>query len=68
MEPRGCNRWQPIAKRLKQAKTVAVGCDQLPRAAETTIVFIGSYRPLLCPFSLCCPITVRAATSFTRPR
>jgi hypothetical protein len=36
MEPRGCNRWQPVAKRsrLKRARTsqtVAVGCDRLPR-------------------------------------
>src|SRR5438105_15229754 len=36
MEPRGCNRWQSAASRLsvgvaKQAKTVAVGCDQLPK-------------------------------------
>ncbi len=36
MEPRGCNRWQSLAnplglKRLKDAKTVAVGCDQLPK-------------------------------------
>jgi hypothetical protein len=35
MEPSGRNQWQPVAnaearKRLKQAKTVAVGCDQLP--------------------------------------
>jgi hypothetical protein len=34
MEPRGCNRWQPVAigsaeQRLKQAKTFAVGCDRL---------------------------------------
>ena len=34
MEPSGRNRWQPVAnataaKRLKQAKTVAVGCDRL---------------------------------------
>jgi hypothetical protein len=33
MEPSGRNRWQPEAngmapKRLRQAKTVAVGCDQ----------------------------------------
>ena len=39
MEPRGRNRWQPVAnrssreKRLKHAKTVAVGCDQLPIVA-----------------------------------
>ena len=36
MEPRGCNRWQPFAndprpKTANQAKTVAVGCDPLPR-------------------------------------
>jgi hypothetical protein len=35
MEPSGRNPWQPVAmtrrrKRLKQAKTVAVGCDWLP--------------------------------------
>jgi hypothetical protein len=35
MEPSGCNRWQSVAnatppKRLRQAKTVAVACDQLP--------------------------------------
>ncbi len=39
MEPRGRNRWQPLVKRpcpkpQQQAKTVAVGCDQLPRAAH----------------------------------
>src|SRR5439155_15591368 len=36
MEPWGRNRWQ-IAhprKRWKQAKTVAVGCDQLPRDGQ----------------------------------
>jgi hypothetical protein len=37
MEPSGCNRWQPVAngtpqKRLRQAKTVAVGCNQLPES------------------------------------
>ena len=37
MEPSGCNRWQPVAngtvqKRLRQAKTVAVGCTQLPES------------------------------------
>src|SRR5436190_5555717 len=36
MEPRGCKRWQPSANRLaiesaKQAKSVAIGCHQLPR-------------------------------------
>jgi hypothetical protein len=35
MEPSGRNQWQPVAKRTaakrhKQAKTVAVGCDRLP--------------------------------------
>jgi hypothetical protein len=35
MEPRGCNRWQSTAiasgpEAQEQAKTVAVGCDQLP--------------------------------------
>jgi hypothetical protein len=35
MEPSGRNQWQPAAmltprKQLKQAKTVATGCDQLP--------------------------------------
>jgi hypothetical protein len=39
MEPRGCNRWQPVAngaaaKARKQAKTVAVGSNRLPRAAH----------------------------------
>ena len=39
MEPSGRNPWQPVAnggtrKRLKQAKTVAVGCDQLPIGAH----------------------------------
>jgi hypothetical protein len=39
MEPRGRNRWQPLEngpcpKPQQQAKTVAVGCDQLPRAAH----------------------------------
>ena len=36
MEPSGRNRWQPVAsrkapKRLKRAKTVAVGCNRLRR-------------------------------------
>ena len=36
MEPSGCNWWQPVAngrrrERLRRAKTVAVGCDQLPK-------------------------------------
>src|SRR4051794_3661946 len=36
MEPRGCNRWhrwqmRRCRERLKQAKSVAVGCDQLPK-------------------------------------
>src|SRR5947207_11232828 len=36
MEPRGCNWWQSAANRSgarteKQAKTVAVCCDRLPR-------------------------------------
>jgi hypothetical protein len=36
VEPRVCNRWQPVANpcarnRQNQAKTVAVRCDQLPR-------------------------------------
>ena len=35
MEPRGCNQWLLVANRRalkppKQAKTVAVVCDQLP--------------------------------------
>jgi hypothetical protein len=39
MEPSGRNQWQPVAngataKRLKQAKTVAAGCDQLPIGAH----------------------------------
>ncbi len=39
MEPSGRNQWQPVAnaqapKRLKQAKTVATGCDQLPIGAH----------------------------------
>jgi hypothetical protein len=39
MEPRGCNRWQPVANHLdpeapKQGKTVAAGCDRLPQAAH----------------------------------
>ena len=34
MEPRGCNRWQPVADETdadvtKSSKTVAVGCDRL---------------------------------------
>jgi hypothetical protein len=37
MEPSGCDPWQSEAmgcaqKRLRQAKTVAVGCDQLPES------------------------------------
>ena len=39
MEPRGCNRWQPIANppRSETAETratVAVGCDQLRKGAH----------------------------------
>jgi len=39
MEPRGCNRWQAVAnavsaKRGRQAKTVAMGCDRLPRGVH----------------------------------
>jgi hypothetical protein len=39
MEPSGRNQWQPVAnapslKAQKQAKTVAVGCDQLPFGAH----------------------------------
>jgi hypothetical protein len=39
MEPRGCNPWQPVANDrgangYKQAKTVAVGCDWLPKGAH----------------------------------
>jgi hypothetical protein len=39
MEPRGCNRWQPLAnpppqEPRKQAKAVAVGCDRLPGGAH----------------------------------
>jgi hypothetical protein len=39
MEPRGCNRWQPVANRTgrgtaKQAETVAVGCDRLREGAD----------------------------------
>src|SRR6266508_3551143 len=39
MEQSGRNRWQLVAtgdarKRLQQAKTVAVGCDQLPIGAH----------------------------------
>jgi hypothetical protein len=39
MEPRGCSRWQPVADRIgteaaKTAKTVAVGCDQLPESFQ----------------------------------
>jgi hypothetical protein len=35
MEPSGRNRWQPVAngkaqRRLKRAKTLAMGCHQLP--------------------------------------
>jgi hypothetical protein len=37
MEPRGCNRWQPLAshvaaKPAQQAKTVGTACDQLPES------------------------------------
>jgi hypothetical protein len=37
MEPSGRNRWQPVAiarpgKSRKEGKTVAVGCDQLPKS------------------------------------
>ena len=37
MEPSGRNRWQPVANRTagksrKEGKTVAVGCDQLPKS------------------------------------
>ena len=40
MEPSGRNRWQAVAngtaskKRLKQAKTVAAGCDRLPESGK----------------------------------
>jgi hypothetical protein len=39
MEPRGCNRWQPVAnapaeERPEQAETVAVGCDRLRKGAH----------------------------------
>src|SRR5438128_2182753 len=39
MEPRGCNRWQsaanwPRPKLAKQAKTVAVDCNQLPQSFD----------------------------------
>jgi hypothetical protein len=39
MEPRGCNQWQSAANRTaakgaKTSQTVAMGCDQLPRAAH----------------------------------
>jgi hypothetical protein len=39
MEPRGCNRWQPVANGIgadapEQAKTVAVGCDRLPHGSH----------------------------------
>jgi hypothetical protein len=39
MEPSGCNRWQSLAngmalKRLRQANTVAAGCDRLPRGGK----------------------------------
>ncbi len=39
MEPSGRNQWQSVAngnarKRLNQAETVAVGCDQLPIGAH----------------------------------
>jgi hypothetical protein len=37
MEPNGCNPWQLVAngtdlKTAQKAKTVAVGCDQLPES------------------------------------
>jgi hypothetical protein len=37
--PVGCNQWQSLANRIgaepaKQAKTVAVGCNQLPQRAH----------------------------------
>jgi hypothetical protein len=39
MEPRGCKRWQSGANQIgseppKQAKTVALGCDRLLKAAH----------------------------------
>jgi hypothetical protein len=39
MEPRGCKRWQSVANRIdaiaaKTSKTVATGCDRLPKAAH----------------------------------
>ena len=39
MEQSGRNWWQPVAmekpkKRLKEAKTVAMGCDRLPFGAH----------------------------------
>jgi hypothetical protein len=43
MEPGGRNQWQPGAsawepKRLKQAKTVAVGCGRLPFGAHSRCI------------------------------
>jgi hypothetical protein len=41
MEPRGCNRWATARqsekgrKRPNQAKTVALGCDRLPKGAQS---------------------------------
>jgi hypothetical protein len=43
MEPRGCNRWQPVAtgrkctsskRRAIKPKRFAVGCDRLPKGAH----------------------------------
>ncbi len=65
MEPRGCNRWQSVANRTarkppKQAKTVAVGCERLPRKRHGKEGVSGSspeeglkYLQIIC---FCCPI------------
>jgi hypothetical protein len=52
MEPRGRNRWQPVPigsveKALKQPKTVAMGCDRLPKGAHGRRGRPGGSRDLL---------------------
>src|SRR5438093_12616980 len=51
MEPRGCNRWQAVANAAgrtgrKQAKTVAVGCDRLPRGRMVSRASAVGCHPL----------------------
>jgi hypothetical protein len=77
MEPSGRNRWQMARrrKRLKQAKTVAVGCDQLPegsnvRRGSTVRVRqrASAYLLLIVLFRCLCGRRARFLASSERPR